>query len=252
MGALHAGHLALMRRARAECGTVAVSIFVNPLQFGPSEDFDRYPRQLEKDCQLLEQEAVDLLFLPSADEMYPPGATTFVDVGALGERLDGASRPGHFRGVATVVAKLLNIVQPQRAYFGQKDAVQLAVLRRMIADLNLPVDLVACPIVRDPDGLALSSRHAYLSAKERQAALSLSAAINAVAASDRALAEALALGKAIVAGQSLLTLEYLEAVDPTTLFAVPELQPGTLIAIAAQAGKTRLIDNLLLPGTLSP
>jgi len=167
MGALHEGHLSLVRRAKAECAAVAVSIFVNPTQFGPNEDFAKYPRTFEADYALLEAEGVDVIFAPAPEEMYPAGSSTFVEVEGLSHRLDGASRPGHFRGVATIVAKLFIAAEPDRAYFGQKDAAQIAVLRRMVADLGLPVELVACPIVREPDGLAMSSRNRYLNPTER-------------------------------------------------------------------------------------
>ena len=178
MGALHAGHASLIRAARAACSHVAVSLFVNPTQFGPGEDYARYPRSFEADCALAESEGADVLFAPSVEELYPNGSTsTFVDVPDLSDRLDGASRPGHFRGVATVVAKLLIAAEPDRAFFGQKDAAQVAVVRRMVADLGLATEIVACPIVRDADGLALSSRNAYLSPAERAQALTLSRAI---------------------------------------------------------------------------
>jgi pantoate--beta-alanine ligase len=249
MGALHAGHLSLARRARVECSIVAASLFVNPLQFAPGEDFDRYPRQLDADRTLFAEAGVDLLFAPAAAEMTPPGATTFVDAGELGSRLDGAARPGHFRGVATVVSKLFHIIQPDRAYFGQKDAVQIAVLRRLVADLNFPVELVACPIVRDPDGLALSSRNAYLSAAERTHALALSRALTTMqtrlAAGETRAAALVAAGRAVVHAQPGIALEYLEAVDPASLLPVETVTPGTLVAIAARVGHTRLIDNFV-------
>ena len=173
MGALHEGHLSLVRAARAQCDVVAVSIFVNPTQFGPAEDLSKYPRQFERDCRLLEQEGVDILFAPSIEEMYPQGAISWVVVEGLSEKLDGRSRPGHFRGVTTVVAKLFHVIEPDAAYFGQKDAAQLAVIRRMVRDLDFPVEIVACPIVREADGLAMSSRNAYLNREERQRALVL-------------------------------------------------------------------------------
>ncbi len=242
MGALHAGHLSLVARARGECEIVVASLFVNPTQFGPNEDFARYPRQFEQDCALFAQAGVDFVFAPSVEEMYPAGATTCVDVGELGNRLDGASRPGHFRGVATVVAKLFHIVQPGRAYFGQKDAVQVTVLRRMVRDLNFPVDLIACPIVRDADGLALSSRNAYLSPAEREQALAIPRAIQAMQA---ATENVLATGHNIVTQEPGVALEYLVAVDPETLLPVSEIIPGTLIAIAARVSNTRLIDNFV-------
>src|ERR1700688_2771217 len=180
MGALHEGHLSLVRAAKATCDAVAVSIFVNPAQFGPKEDFASYPRNLEKDCRTLEAAGVDLVFTPSVEEMYPSGASTFVEVGGLSERLDGASRPGHFRGVATVVAKLFNIFIPEHAFFGQKDAAQVAVLRKMVRDLQFPVQLNVCPTVREPDGLALSSRNQNLSEEQRRQALVLSRALRVV------------------------------------------------------------------------
>jgi pantoate--beta-alanine ligase len=248
MGALHAGHLSLVARARQENDIVTASLFVNPTQFAPGEDFDRYPRQLAQDCALFESAGVDLVFAPSAAEMYPDGATTFVDVGELGTRLDGASRPGHFLGVATVVAKLFHIVQPNRAYFGQKDAVQIAVLRRMVRDLNFPLELIACPIVRDADGLALSSRNAYLTPDERAHALALPRTLEAVRqalASSRETTTALQPALTLLAADPAVNLEYLEAVDPLTLLPVATILPGTLIAIAAKIGKTRLIDNFL-------
>jgi pantoate--beta-alanine ligase len=249
MGALHAGHLSLIARAKAEADCVVASIFVNPLQFGPAEDFDRYPRQLERDAELLASAGVDLLFAPAAAEITPPSATSFVDPGPLGDRLDGAHRPGHFRGVATIVAKLFHIVQPDIACFGQKDAVQVAVLCQMIRDLNFPVDLIACPIIRDPDGLALSSRNAYLTPGERETALALPHALSLVrerfAAGTRDTQSALAPARAFLAAQPNLALEYLEAVHPDTLLPVAEIAPGTLIAVAARVGATRLIDNFL-------
>ena len=177
MGALHEGHLSLVRAAKAACGAVAVTIFVNPTQFGPNEDFSKYPRTFDADCRLLEAENVDLLFAPDAADIYPPGATTFVAVEEIQDRLDGQSRPGHFRGVSTVVAKLFNIFSPDKAFFGQKDAAQVAILRRMVRDLHFDVELIVCPIVREPDGLAMSSRNRYLSPDDRRQALVLSRAL---------------------------------------------------------------------------
>jgi pantoate--beta-alanine ligase len=250
MGALHRGHLSLVARAKSECGAVVASIFVNPLQFGPHEDFDRYPRQLARDCELFEAAGVDFVFAPSVAEMYPPGATTMVDPGAIGDRLDGAHRPGHFRGVATVVAKLFHAVQPDKAYFGQKDAVQVAVLRQMVRDLNFPVELVACPIVRDEDGLALSSRNAYLLGDDRARALTiprvLDAMREAVAAGVLDADSVLSSGRDAVQRLGGIELEYLEIVDESTLEPVAAIRPGTLVAIAASVGKTRLIDNFLV------
>jgi pantoate--beta-alanine ligase len=249
MGALHEGHLSLVRKAREECGLVAASIFVNPLQFGKGEDFDRYPRQLERDCALLEEAGVELVFIPPVEAMYPAGAVTTVEVGGLSERLDGASRPGHFRGVATVVAKLLHIIKPDRAYFGQKDAVQVAVLRQMVRDLNLDVELRTGATVRDADGLALSSRNVYLSAAERQQALALPRALQAmqaaIAGSMRGLEPLLQAGMDVLAAEPGVKLEYLEAVDWTTLEPVEAVVSGTLVAVAARVGATRLIDNFI-------
>jgi pantoate--beta-alanine ligase len=251
MGALHAGHISLVRAARAHCDVVAATIFVNPTQFGPNEDFSKYPRTFDEDCRLLAQEGVDLLFAPAAEEMYPAGSTTFVEVEDISNRLDGVSRPGHFRGVATVVAKLFHIIGPDRAYFGQKDAAQVAVLRRMVRDLNFPLELVVCPTVREPDGLALSSRNRYLSPPERQIALVLQRTLvemgkNAGDGETRSecLLEA---GLKILAAEPTIRLDYLRIVSPDTLEEINDIQNGALVAIAAWVGSTRLIDNLLLP-----
>ena len=251
MGALHEGHLSLVRAARKACRTVAVSIFVNPTQFAPGEDLACYPHGLASDCALLEYEGVDLVFAPSVEEMYPHGATgAFVDVPEISGRLDGASRPGHFRGVATVVAKLFHIVQPDLAFFGQKDAAQIAVLRAMIRDLNLPVQLRTCPIVRDHDGLALSSRNRFLSAEERTSALALLQSLHgAQALIDAGTSAAEPIRAAMVeilAATHGLSLDYADIVDPDTLLPVESVHPRALIAVAAWAGTTRLIDNLLI------
>ncbi len=250
MGALHAGHLALVRAARAECGAVAVSIFVNPTQFGPNEDFAKYPRTFEQDCTLLSAEGTDFVFAPSPEEMYPSGASTFVEVAEVSDRLDGASRPGHFRGVATVVAKLFHIVAPDRAYFGQKDAAQVAVLRRMVRDLNFSLELIVCPTVRELDGLAMSSRNRYLSPAERQQALMLSRALSAIAEAFRAGESSalplLEIGRATLADEPAVRVDYLAIVDPDTLLPLALAAPGALVAVAAYVGSTRLIDNLLL------
>jgi len=250
MGALHAGHLALVRAARERCQAVAVSIFVNPTQFGPNEDFSRYPRTFAADCALLEAEGVDVVFAPTVEEMYNTGAATFVEVEGLSSRLDGLSRPGHFRGVATVVTKLFLAAEPDHAFFGQKDAAQVAVLRRMTRDLALPLELVVCPIVREPDGLAMSSRNRYLSPEERTQALVLHRALNAVETEFRAgntRAESLkALAAAIFASEPAVRIDYIEAVDWETLLPVEEATSGTLVAVAAWVGATRLIDNLIL------
>jgi len=249
MGALHEGHLSLVRAAREKCDVVAASVFVNPKQFGPNEDFAKYPRDLERDSKLLAHEGVALLFAPTAEEMYPAGAETVVYVEGLSERLCGRSRPRHFRGVTTVVAKLFNIVEPDAAFFGQKDAAQLAIIRRMARDLNIPVEIVGCPIVREPDGLAMSSRNAYLSPAERPHALALSRALRQMeenfAAGERDANKLIAAGKAVLAQQPVVKLDYLEIVDPATLEPVQDAS-GALVAIAAFVGNTRLIDNAIL------
>jgi pantoate--beta-alanine ligase len=247
MGALHAGHLSLVRRAKSECASVAATIFVNPLQFGPNEDLAKYPRTFDEDCRQLATEGVDLLFAPTPAEMYPAGAATTISVSGIGDRLDGASRPGHFTGVATVVAKLFHIVQPHRAYFGQKDAAQLAVLRQMAHDLNFDLEIVGCPIVRDADGLALSSRNKYLSPTERTEALALHRALLRMQkniASGERQSEAL-----IQQGMQELgnvKVDYLATVDAQTLLPVNKIESGTLVAAAAWVGQTRLIDNFLV------
>jgi pantoate--beta-alanine ligase len=250
MGALHEGHLSLLRRAKAECDVVAASIFVNPLQFAPGEDLARYPRTFEEDCKLLEAEGVKVLFAPDAAEMYPDGAATTVTVAGVGDRLDGASRPGHFAGVATIVAKLFNVVRPDRAYFGQKDAAQLAVIRQMVRDLNFDVELVGCPIVRDGDGLALSSRNRYLSATERQQALVLDAALSRmkqmIAEGERDSATLIRGGMEAFQMVTGVRLDYLSVADASTLLPVTSVHSGTLVAIAAYVGNTRLIDNFLV------
>jgi pantoate--beta-alanine ligase len=249
MGALHQGHLSLVRQAHAECGVVAASIFVNPLQFGPGEDFARYPRTFEDDCRQLEAEGVEILFAPEVVEMYPDGARTTITVSDIGDRLDGASRPGHFTGVATVVAKLFHVVNPERAYFGQKDAAQLAVLRQMIRDLNFDVELVACAIVRDEDGLALSSRNQYLSVTERDHALVLHRALlrieQMIAEGERTSAVLIAGGMEVLLAVPEVRKDYLVIVDPDSLLPVTSVETGTLVAIAAYVGQTRLIDNFL-------
>jgi pantoate--beta-alanine ligase len=250
MGALHEGHLSLVRAAKSSCDAVAASIFVNPTQFGPNEDFALYPRTWDADCALLEAEGVEVVFAPASEEIYKPGATTFVEVAGLSERLDGASRPGHFRGVATVVAKLLIAAEPERAYFGQKDAAQVAVIRHMVADLGLPVEVVVCPIVRDPDGLAMSSRNRYLSAEERSHALALRRALLEVerlfALGETGVAALVASAEAILAADSAILLDYVAAVDWATLEPLETVRSGSLIAVAAWVGTTRLIDNVLL------
>jgi pantoate--beta-alanine ligase len=250
MGALHPGHISLVRAARAQCDVVAASIFVNPTQFGPNEDFAKYPRTFEQDCALLEAEGVALVFAPTPEEMYPAGATTFIEVAEISDRLDGASRPGHFRGVATVVAKLFHIVAPDKAFFGQKDAAQVAILRRMVRDLNFDLDLVVCPIIREPDGLALSSRNRYLSAQERDLALVLSRALHAIYETWHAgqinVAPLLDAAHSVMAIHPEVRIDYLAIVDPDTLLPLDKAVPGALAAIAAHVGTTRLIDNIIL------
>ena len=249
MGALHEGHLSLVRAAKAGCDLVAASIFVNPTQFGPNEDFSKYPRTWDADYSLLEAEGVDVIFAPAPEEMYRPGSATFVEVAGLSERLDGASRPGHFRGVATVVAKLFIAAEPDRAYFGQKDAAQVAVLRRMVADLDLPVELVVCPIVRESDGLAMSSRNRYLSVEERRQALVLSRALGAVqelaGSGERRTQVLIEAARRVFASEPAVRVDYVAAVEWATLEAVDALAAGTLFAVAAFVGTTRLIDNFV-------
>jgi pantoate--beta-alanine ligase len=250
MGALHTGHISLVRVARAQCDVVAATIFVNPTQFGPNEDFSKYPRSFDEDCRLLEQERVDLLFAPTAEEMYSGGATTFVEVEGIGDRLDGVSRPGHFRGVATVVAKLFHIVGPDKAFFGQKDAAQVAVLRKMVLDLNFPLEIVVCPTVREPDGLALSSRNRYLSPSERQIALALPRALAEIERlamkGETQSASLIETGLQTLALEPKIRLDYLKIVDPHTLEDVSDLRKGALVAVAAWVGSTRLIDNIVV------
>lgn len=251
MGALHEGHLSLVRAAKSVCDVVAVSIFVNPLQFGPTEDLAKYPRTFERDSGLLESEAVDFLFAPTPAEMYPAGAATYVTVEGLSDKLCGRSRPGHFRGVTTVVAKLFLIVEPDVAFFGQKDAAQSTIIRRMVQDLNLPVEIVVCPIVREPDGLAMSSRNAYLNPQQRKSALALHRSLmeinNRFDRGERSAANLIAAGKQLLSQESGVRLDYLEIVDPSTLDPVTQLDKPTLVAVAAFVGNTRLIDNIVLP-----
>ncbi|HWC19898.1 MAG TPA: pantoate--beta-alanine ligase [Terriglobales bacterium] len=250
MGALHAGHISLVRAAKSCSDFVAVSLFVNPTQFGPNEDFRKYPRALEADQQKLEAENVDLLFAPAIAEMYPPGAATFVTVEGISDRLDGRSRPGHFRGVTTVVAKLFHIFEPDVAVFGQKDAAQVAIIKRMVRDLMFPVEIVVAPIVREPDGLALSSRNTYLSPTERKQATVLSRALREMAARYKAgettSVKLIEYAQKVFASEAAVHLDYIEIVDSETLEPVSVAQTGTLAAVAALVGTTRLIDNLLL------
>ena len=250
MGALHEGHLSLVRAARAVCDAVAVSIFVNPTQFGPNEDLTNYPRSLERDREMLEREGVDLLFTPPEEEIYPPGAVTWVTVDELSGKLDGRSRPGHFRGVTTVVAKLFHAVEPDTAFFGQKDAAQVAIIRRMVRDLRIPIEIVVCPIVRDPDGLAMSSRNAYLDPKQRKQSLvlhrSLTRVQKLVDGGERNATKLAAAGRKEMASESSVQLDYLEIVDPETLDPVDDISGGALVAVAAFVGSTRLIDNIVV------
>jgi len=250
MGALHEGHLSLMRAAKASCQVVAASIFVNPTQFGPNEDLAKYPRPLERDRQLLENEGVDLLFAPPVDEMYPNGTPTWVTVEDLSDKLDGRSRPGHFRGVTTIVTKLFHAVEPDAAFFGQKDAAQAAIIRRMVRDLNFPVEIVICPIVREPDGLAMSSRNIYLDLQQRKQALVLQRSLMQVKQMDRAgevnAARLIVAGKEVFVTEPAVRLDYFEIVDPDSLDPVNDVSKGALVAVAAFVGTTRLIDNILL------
>jgi len=251
MGALHAGHASLIRAAaEARPGCVAVTIFVNPTQFGPGEDYARYPRTFKADCALAEREGATVIFSPSVEEMYPAGASTFIEVEGLSERLDGLSRPGHFRGVATVVAKLMIAAEADLAFFGQKDAAQVAVLRRMVADLRLGTKIVVCPIVREPDGLALSSRNVYLSSQERKQALVLNRAIHRmeemVAAGERLGSTLIDAARGVFAEEPDVRVDYIELVDWETLWPVLTAAPGTLFAVAAWVGSTRLIDNTVI------
>jgi len=250
MGYLHEGHLFLVRRARAENASVAVSIFVNPTQFGPKEDFTQYPRDPERDLALLEKAGTDIVFMPSAAEMYPPGFDSWVEVGRLAEKLEGAARPGHFRGVATVVAKLFNIVRPDKAYFGQKDAQQLAVIKKMANDLDMGIEVIAVPTVREPDGLAMSSRNTYLNTEERKQAVVLYQALT--------LAQRLYAGgekdakvireqmTALIGQQPLAGIEYISIADAGTLDELDKVKPPALVSMAVRFGKTRLIDNVVL------
>ena len=250
MGALHAGHASLIRAAAVSCGRVAVSIFVNPTQFAPNEDYARYPRTFEADCVLAEAEGAHIIFAPTVEELYPPGASTFVEVQGLSGCLDGKSRPTHFRGVATVVAKLLIAVEPDRAYFGQKDAAQVAILRRMTADLRFATEIVVCPIVRELDGLALSSRNLYLTPAQRTQALTLSRAIRKVeslaASNERRAINLIEAAHQIFAAEPAIRIDYIALVDWSTLEPVEIATPGTLFAVAAYVGPTRLIDNTVI------
>jgi pantoate--beta-alanine ligase len=254
MGYLHAGHLSLVERARAECETVAASIFVNPTQFAPHEDFDSYPRDQERDLELLRAAGVDLVLAPETAEVYPPGFDTVVDVRGVTEMLEGAARPGFFRGVAMVVCKLLNIVQPERAYFGQKDAQQAVVIRKLVRDLNIPVEIIVGATVREPDGLAMSSRNAYLSPEERQAApvlfRALTTAQQQYEAGERDAEKLRQTMRAVLDAEPLAQTEYVSTADPDTLRELAHVgERGALLSMAVKVGSARLIDNLVLPGT---
>ncbi len=250
MGYLHEGHLSLVRRARNENDTCAAWIFVNPLQFGPSEDYERYPRDEARDIALLEQEGVDLLFMPSAEEIYPPRFSTYVEAQGVSEQLDGRTRPGHFRGVATVVLKFFNIMTPNRAYFGEKDAQQVVVLKKLVRDLNLPVELVICPTVREPDGLAMSSRNVYLTPEERAAAPVLYRAL-------KVAQDAWSMGQTsadklrfammgVIASHQLATLDYVSIAHPETLKELDVAEEGALVSGAIMFSKARIVDNVIL------
>jgi len=250
MGYLHEGHLVLVRQARGENASVAVSIFVNPTQFGPREDFRQYPRDPKRDLAMLEKEGTDVVFMPSVDEMYPPGFNSWVDVGEVTRRLEGASRPGHFRGVATVVAKLFNIVQPDRAYFGQKDAQQLLVIKKMAAELDMGLEVIAVPTVREADGLAMSSRNTYLNAEERKQAKVLYQALmlaqklysegeRDAGAIRRQMAE-------LIQKQPLADIDYISIANAGTLEELEVVTTPALVSMAVKIGMTRLIDNLVL------
>lgn len=250
MGCFHFGHVMLIREARKRCDRIIVSIFVNPLQFGRGEDFASYPRDTERDLAIARDEKVNVVFAPTSDELYPPGYSTFVDEERLSKRLCGPYRPGHFKGVVTVVAKLFNIIRPHTAVFGQKDAQQTAIVRKMIADLNYPIHLVVVPTLREKNGLACSSRNKYLSASERKDAAVLYASLQKAQAmvreGERSARKILAAVRDHIAAIPSVSLEYAEAVHPDTLDPVGEMVPGTILALAARVGKARLIDNIVI------
>lgn len=250
MGALHEGHLSLVRRAKAECGFVVVTLFVNPTQFAPTEDLSRYPRDLAGDSAMSAEAGADLLFAPGVAEVYPPGSSTYVTVEALTAGLCGASRPTHFRGVTTVVSKLFNMVLPDRAYFGEKDYQQLQIIRRMTRDLDFPIEIVPCPIVREADGLAMSSRNRYLNPEQRRAALALSRALAAArtrfAAGERDAEALTAAARAVLESEPLARIDYVELVDAEELTPVERVEHPIVLAVAAFVGQTRLIDNCVL------
>jgi pantoate--beta-alanine ligase len=252
MGALHAGHLSLVERARAENNSIIVTIFVNPTQFGAGEDLARYPRDLPRDLALLREAQADLVFTPTPELMYPPGFQTFIEVTGVSQGLEGERRPGHFRGVATVVAKFFNLIQPDRAYFGQKDAQQVAVIRQMARDLNFPLEIVVCPTVREPDGLAMSSRNVYLTPEQRQAApvlyQALTAARDAYTVGERDPERLRQIMLTVLQSEPLASPEYVSVADADTLHELNEpIERSALLSMAVRMGSTRLIDNLLLP-----
>jgi len=250
MGYLHEGHLSLVRRARAENPSVVVSIFVNPTQFGPSEDLEKYPRDPERDLAMLKKEGTDVVFVPTAAEMYPPNFDSWVDVGAVTERLEGAARTGHFRGVATVVAKLFNMVQPDKAYFGQKDAQQLIVIKKMAADLNMNLEVVAVPTMREPDGLAMSSRNTYLNSEQRQAATVLYRALTLAhqlwTQGEKDAAKIRRQMIDLIREEPMATIDYVSIADNDTLEELDTVKSPALVSMAIKIGKTRLIDNVVL------
>lgn len=250
MGYLHEGHLTLVRRARQENAAVVVSIFVNPTQFGQGEDFGQYPRDLERDLTMLRQEGVDIVFNPDGEEMYPPRFNSWVEVQGITECLEGARRPGHFKGVATVVTKLFNVVQSDRAYFGQKDAQQVAVIKKMVADLNMGLEIVVVPTVREPDGLAMSSRNTYLSESERQAALVLWKALTLGqkqhSKGNRSASDIRLQMESLINSEPLADVDYISIADPDSLEELTDIEGAALISMAVRVGKTRLIDNLIV------
>jgi len=250
MGYLHQGHLALVKQSRAENSVVIASIFVNPTQFGPTEDFKSYPRDTERDLAMLEKEKTDIVFMPSAEEMYPEGFNSWVDVEKVTDRLEGSYRPGHFKGVATVVAKLFNIVEPARAYFGQKDAQQVLVIKKMVADLNMNLEVIVAPTVRESDGLAMSSRNVYLNPQERQASIvlfkALTLARNRREKGERNAETVRQEMTSLISKEPLAKIEYVSIADAQTLEELSEIDKPALVSLAVRIGKTRLIDNMLL------
>lgn len=250
MGYLHKGHISLVEASRRDNDITVVSIFVNPVQFGINEDFDKYPRDIEGDSQKAEEAGTDIIFAPSAAEMYPQGYSTYVDLEGITDRMCGKSRPGHFKGVATVVTKLFNIVQPDRAYFGQKDAQQVAVIRKMVRELNMNVEITTCPIIREKDGLAMSSRNVYLNSEERKAALVLSKSLlkagELIVEGERDVNKICSFLEKEIGAESLADIDYITVVDAVTLDEVSKLRGSVLAAVAVRFGKTRLIDNIVV------